>query len=365
LKLHEHAGAGNAVFVQGDERKHTIRLFDSIVSLKKQNAIFKIIKDGIHHSPARAIMQEIANAFVDIDGNYMKDFQTTGFNARLWELYLFAFLHEQKFWIPRECDRPDFCVAKGGVEIAVEAVTVNPTHGQLTPSPTSDEELKHLREEYMPIKFGSALFSKLKKRYWELPHVRGKSLVLAIHDFHSNDSMTWSSPSLCDYLYGCRATWRKDESGNLHITENKIEKHAWGNKVVPSGFFNQPGVENIRAVLFSNSATISKFNRMGKLAGFGDERVMLIRVGVFHDHDPNASEPIPFKMIIEPDKCNETWSEGVTIFHNPAALVPIPMEIFPLCAHQFFRDGKRVACLPKWFVHQSITHVIAPKEKKG
>ena len=32
-------------------------------------------------------------------------------------------------------------------------------------------------ENAMPLRFGSALFSKLKKKYWELPHVAGNPLV--------------------------------------------------------------------------------------------------------------------------------------------------------------------------------------------
>jgi hypothetical protein len=47
-----------------------------------------------------------------------------------------------------------------------------------------------------------------------------------------------------------------------------------GQKVIPSGFFDLPGPENVSAVLFSNSGTISKFNRMGVVAGFGSRRVV-------------------------------------------------------------------------------------------
>ena len=61
-------------------------------------------------------------------------------------------------------------------------------------------------DQYVPIKYGSALYSKLKKRYWELPHVEGNSLVLAIQDFHAPASMMWSSNALVEYLYGIRQT---------------------------------------------------------------------------------------------------------------------------------------------------------------
>lgn len=46
----------------------------------------------------------------------------------------------------------------------------------------------------------------------------------------------------------------------------RVDVHRWGPKEIPAGFFRLPGAENISAVIFNNSATISKFNRMGLLA---------------------------------------------------------------------------------------------------
>src|SRR5439155_20616393 len=155
-----------------------------------------------------------------------------------------------------------------------------PTSGERPPSPQSQHELDILRHEYMPIKFGSALYSKLQKRYWELPHMSDVPLILAVHDFCADDSMTWSAPAINDYLYGLRASWFQDASGKLHITESPVERHTWKEKTIPSGFFNQPDAERVSAVLFSNSATLSKFNRMGKLAGFGSDRVLMTRIGI-------------------------------------------------------------------------------------
>jgi hypothetical protein len=172
-----------------------------------------------------------------------------------------------------------------------------------------------------------------------------------------------------DYIYGLRATWHKDAAGVLHITESPIKDHRWGNKKpLPSGFFKQPDTEHVSAVLFSNSATLSKFNRMGKLAGFGDPAVKMIRVGTKQNFDPNADEPIHFTAEVEPGKYSERWTEGVRIFHNPNALLPIPPAVFQQCAHHFLQDGRRVAMLPEDFVHSSHTMVLAPQndiEKGG
>jgi hypothetical protein len=50
------------------------------------------------------------------------------------------------------------------------------------------------------------------------------------------------------------------------ITHTPIDKHKSGTKETPSAFFAQPNAENVSAVLFSNSGTIPKFNRMGTRA---------------------------------------------------------------------------------------------------
>ena len=103
--------------------------------------------------------------------------------------------------------------------------------------------------------------------------------------------MTISRGGLPTYLYGYAHDWHHDPDGTLIITPRRVEVHRWGSKEIPSGFFRFPGAENISAVVFNNSATISKFNRMGLLAAFGSHRVQMIRQGVALDLDPNAAEP--------------------------------------------------------------------------
>src|SRR6202165_280711 len=117
--------------------------------------------------------------------------------------------------------------------------------------------------DFMPIKFGSPLFSKLTKQYWKLPHAIGLPLVFAIADFHDKASMTWTSTALIRYLYGVHHEFSFDKDGQLVISPSKIEKHVYKGKEIPSGFFFLPDSEHVSAVLFSASGTISKFNRLG------------------------------------------------------------------------------------------------------
>ena len=108
-------------------------------------------------------------------------------------------------------------------------------------------------------------------------------------------------------------------------------------------------------MLFSASGTISKFNRMGKLAGFGLPNQILMRVGLRHDHDPNASLPKGFKHIVEQGSVTETWAEGLSMFHNPNALHPIDPEMFPGIAHHFLGDGQVKSLLPEFHPYSSFT----------
>jgi len=117
------------------------------------------------------------------------------------------------------------------------------------------------------------------------------------------------------YLYGYDHDWHHDTQGQLVIEPRRVAEHRWGNKVILSGFFDQEGAEHVSAVLFNNSATLPKFNRMGFVAGFGSRRVRMVRTGSALNPDPNAAEPFRFAMAVDEDY-QETWSEGLDIFHN-------------------------------------------------
>jgi hypothetical protein len=263
---------------------------------------------------------------------FIEQFQTDGFNSRIWELYLFAAFVEMGYGIDRSHASPDFSCRGLRGEVCVEAVTVNPTldgSGRVVPPPpvNTPEAIRAFERHYMPIRYGSPLTSKLARRYWEREHVAGKPLVFAIHDFHAPLSMLISRAALPVYLYGYDHEWERDEDRRLHIRSHRIESHRWGKKVIPSGFFDLPDAENISAVLFSNSGTISKFDRMGILAGFGSPSPPR-REGIAYDNDPNATEGRPFRKTVSPPDYTESWTEGISVYHNHRANVPLDTSPF-------------------------------------
>jgi len=89
----------------------------------------------------------------------------------------------------------------------------------------------------------------------------------------------------------------------------------------------------------------------------------MIRVGTCHDHDPNASEPQLFKYLVT-EECNETWGEGISIYHNRVAKHPLPIDFFPNAAQHFFEDGLIRSVTPEIFPYSSFTALINVKGDK-
>lgn len=358
------ATAPDDEYFQGDERGSAADFFAPRAPRDRLNGGFLKLAEDEGFSPARGVIEPMMRWYEDADGNFIEQFQTAGFDARIWELYLFAVFVEVGYRIDRTQAVPDFaCVGCGG-DLDVEAVTVGPTRdeaGNVIPPPPHDspEAMHAYRREYMPIKYGSALTSKLAKRYWERANVAGRPLLFAIHDFHAPRSMLFTQSALPVYLYGVDHDWEHDQSGHLTIRPRKVETHRWGEKVIPSGFFNLPGAENVSAVLFSNSGTISKFNRMGLRAGFGSTRVRLVREGFAVDHDPDASEPRSFRLEVNDPSYAEAWVEGVEVFHNPGAKLPLDPSMVPGAAHhRLLPDGLMESITPGWHPLSSVTFVF-------
>jgi hypothetical protein len=353
---------GEKVFPQGGDGGVALDIFSPIKPENKLHPYFKVLYSQPSHVAARGIIREMMPHYVDIDGNFVEQFQTTGFDARVWELYLNAYLVEEELFFDRAYNAPDFIVQKYGHTVAIEATIV----GRKTPLAKLDigelpelsaEDIAAKSRDEMPIRFGSPLYSKLKKEYWKLEQVAGNPFIIAIADFHEQQSMLWTSTSLITYLYGVRHDHHYDESGKLIITPQKVDTHKNGDKEIPSGFFFQPDTENISAIMFSASGTISKFNRLGKQAGFGQESVKMFRMGTIHDHDPNASMPKMFYYEVD-ETCGETWAEGMNLFHNPNAIYPVPEELFPSIAHHHFKDDMIVSNLPEVHVYSSMTQIL-------
>ncbi|CAG9183240.1 hypothetical protein [Cupriavidus pinatubonensis] len=127
--IQKHSSEGKSLFPQGDQDKAGVDLFTPVVAEDKLHKNFNLVRNHAVWTPANAMLSEMMRHFVDIDGNFVEQFQTTGFDARLWELYLYAYMVEEGLYVDRPEPAPDFSVKLGGKTVFIEAVTVNATAG--------------------------------------------------------------------------------------------------------------------------------------------------------------------------------------------------------------------------------------------
>jgi hypothetical protein len=365
---------------QGDEPNEPVDLLrvPPDADAAKLHPYFKILLETPARAPARAVVKEIGPWLAPSDPHFVQEFQFNQFDQRLWELYLWVAFRELGFDITH-LEARDFMCRAPGIEFSVEATTVAPsTSGPLAahPEPKTHEEMKEFLANYMPMKFGSALTSKLNKKdaqgrcYWEREDTKDKPFVLAVADFHKQadqdaaGSMTFTQSALWPYLYGQRVSWKMVD-GQLIVSAVKNEKHTFGEKVIPSGFFDQPGAENVSAVLFSNAGTMAKFDRMGVVAGFAAPGHKYMRMGFRLTPDPNATVGIPFAEDVSSASYVEFWSDELQIFHNPNAKIPLKHDWLSGLTQFYFADGEQRSLIPDHHAWASNTVIIsaAPKEQ--
>lgn len=337
----------------------------------KLHPYFKELADRPGRAPARAVAREIGPWLAPSDPHFVPEFQFTQFDQRLWELYLWAAFRELGFDVT-QLESPDFMCRAPGIEFMVEATTVAPSQtGPLAahPDPKTPEEMEDFLANYMPMKFGSALTSKLNKtdaqgrRYWEREDTKDKPFVLAIADFHKRaeqdqpGSMVFTQSALWPYLYGHRVEWELVD-GELKVQAIKNTEHKFATKSIPSGFFDQPGAENVSAVLFSNAGTISKFDRMGVVAGFGAPDHKYLRMGYRFNPDPNAVSGIQFSEDVDDPSYVEGWSDELQIFHNPNAKIPLDHAWLTGLAQFYFKGDKQYSLIPDHHVWSSMTMLM-------
>ena len=195
-------------FHQGDSDSPPVDFFTPLVPTDRLHPAFRMLTSEERYSPARHLITAMIRFHEDADGNFVEQFQTTGFDARLWELYLFATFNELDYGRDSTVYTPDFVLTGLLGRIAVEATTANPPGGGAPrpPNPTTSEEFTSYLQDYVPIKIARALKRKLNKKspYWEAEELREIPFLLAVQDFHGPGSMRMVVPATTEYVFGVR-----------------------------------------------------------------------------------------------------------------------------------------------------------------
>jgi hypothetical protein len=339
-------------------------LFDPVASESKLGESFRRVRDEKGFAPARQMLDEVFAAMGDRDGNFVEQFQTTGFDARTWELYLYAAFAEAGYSLDQSHEVPDFILDSGEHSWTVEATTSSrrPGEGQLQLANT-DNLLDFLANE-LPIRLGSPLYSKLQKDYPDLPHVAGKPFVLALECFASQDAFFFSESTVTSYLLGRDTVAETDADGTIRLRTVPIDEHQVGAKRIPSGFFQQAETDLVSAVIYSNSGTISKFNRIGFQEGRGSEGLWMARQGLRAVPDPSVYEPEYFWY--EVGDVPEQWGQGLVVIHNPNAKHPLSRDALPGAVHYQLEDDQ-ISTIDRTGLHifMSRTVIVAGVEDRN
>jgi hypothetical protein len=181
--------------------------------------------------------------------------------------------------------------------------------------------------------------------------------------------MVWSREALPSYLYGSFAHVEDGPGGRIAVG-TPVERLV-GKDAITAGLFHDPAMASLSAVIFSNAATLAKFNRMGFLAGWRPRGLNIRREGLFFDRTPGGLEPIPFDLDVLSDEYAALWPYGeawcleLEVYHNPLATWPIAFELLPGATHWFEVDGE-VICSTPWehVVLSSITKLTSTRSSE-
>jgi hypothetical protein len=354
------ANSPDASFHQGDAIGELVDFFAPTIPEGKLHPIFKVLSLDERYSPARVIIQAMMRYHQDIDGHFVRNFQAGGFDARLWELYLWATFTELGYVRKSDMQIPDFVFRGVRGELAMEAVSVNPPDQGNVPSPTTKAEFVDYLQNYIPIKLAGALKNKLNHQppYWEAPGVAGLPFCIAVQDFSGGGSMRFIALAAVEYVFGVRH-WM--ENGVRKIAPIKV--HRYGKYRAQSGFFQLPGAENVSAVIINPQGTITKFNRLGFIAGFGNPNVRMTRSGVQrNDGNPEAPGPTHFAQSVDVNY-RESWVEGMVVLHNPNSRISLDPGLIPGAAHEFLQEDRSIrTLLPEFHPLFSQTRIVMPED---
>ena len=161
----------------------SLDLFSLCVPQDRVHPVFAMLLQE-QYEPERAVLQGWADGFIDRDGKFVQEFQTS-FESGLWELYVYACLREWGLQIDMAHNAPDFVVV-APVPMCVEAtIAAPPSGGKPAYGPGAPEIPVDINEFNRSATLRicnsfDAKSDKYHRSYANLPHVSDKPYVIAI-----------------------------------------------------------------------------------------------------------------------------------------------------------------------------------------
>ncbi|HAT1820897.1 TPA: hypothetical protein I8Z14_001415 [Legionella pneumophila] len=312
-----------------------MKFSEKLIETDKRHSVFNHLISNNKYSYAISLIELIIEKYSnDILKNqtdkFIKEFQGQGFNGCLFEIYLYQVLldlqNDVSCNITRVEDRPDFkIIFNKNQNIFIEATSLNPTQrgeskknniinfGDLLLEKSHNALLNKI-EKYFPKKYLLSINKKLSDKLDTISYVQGHPLIIGLHDYHEEGSLFYSRHALERVLYG------------IGLTEN-IEP-----------IFKRKDAEGISAILFSIEATTMKFVRMAKVLGIDKTNNNIIRFGqaILLEDNKNLKYK-SFKINLDNPYYREDWHEGIFLYHNPNATIPLEPKHFPRFTHVYHK----------------------------
>jgi hypothetical protein len=302
-------------------------LFEQQIPDNRLHPNYAALRISLVHDQTRALMNALYSRMGDPNGNFRDDFQSNGFHARVFELALFAYLDGAEFEVDHTYEQPDFLASRNGATICLEATTANPPDGRdrdvsvLRLEAITRDKLREKVYREFPRRILMSLSKKVQHRYHLLPQCAGRPLVIAVGPYFEPGSTTYTDEALVNGLYGVGEThgapWRR------------------------TPFFLDPENRSVSGVLFTNQFTVPRFFRLGTALPRHDVQAVIRTGFCYEDAGGPAHSIYEYQYRLgDPRVPAETWSQGVTLFINPEADVPLPDGALPCTSVFEVRQGR-------------------------
>ena len=271
----------------------------------------------------KAVLEDWADGFIDRDGKFIKEFQTT-FNACFWELYLFACLKFLELPVDFRFPAPDFVITTFWNEFCIEASIASNAQDRASEWDRTMADLKTLKRNVVvreaTIRLANTLVTKhakLLSSYSNLNQVNGRPFILAIAPFEQPYFEVQNDQAMRRVLYAYDRPVRRGSKLIRHEYIESIRKKSGAN--ITLGFFKDYRMKEISAVIFSNTATAGKVRALSR-----DPNPNVW----FNTLRFNKKGPKAFKWGARKPDYYESLLDGLHVFHNPNAICPLPWDIF-------------------------------------
>ncbi len=299
-------------------------LFKPLVPENKLHPAFKQLLD-LDNEEERQLLQAWSDGMPDRDGKFVKEFQTT-FESSHWELYVHAVLKELNFETEFSHSSPDFSVVAPH-RFTIEATVTRP---EVDGKPPVGWSIQDIPTDFTAFNNDATLrvcnsikkkLEKFRSSYASLPHVSNLPFVLAIGAYDRPGSHLAASRPIIAALYGVYHDEQDAiDSGLNFVPAYEVEGATKNNGAsVSLGLFNDTGCSDISAVVYSCLATWGKIRALAKNPRYD------MHFTSFH---PNAESINPTVFETSGATYPEQLCDGLYVFRNPYAKIPLPVGIF-------------------------------------